>query len=143
MTPREMQMKTSEEKNDTMWNKPHKKKKKNEKAARLSEGKWSIIEKNVVQELKSLILTQETYYVSLNRRNIWPNFIQFSPKFTHAPWGGHYFGWKVSTDVIWATYYVGRDLSIDVVSSVSLKSFQISNFYFFSLFYVSYKWQTT
>jgi len=42
-----------------------------------------------------------------NQRSIWLNFTQFFPKFTHVPQGGCYIGWKVSIDVIWATYYVG------------------------------------
>jgi len=69
-----------------------------------------------------------------NWRSIWPNFIQFFLKFTHASQGVYYVDGKVLTDVIWITYYVGWNLPIEIVSSTPLQNFQILNFYFFQSF---------
>jgi len=39
--------------------------------------------------------------------------------------------------IVWARYYIGWHLPTDIVSSAPLQSFQILNFYFFSVFFTS------
>jgi len=130
-----------EKKSNTIRNEPHNAKQ--EKAARLSEGEGSLREKCLPRvKIPNVNLRDILRLLGApNQRSIWPNFNQFSPKFTYAPWGRYYVSWKVPTNEIWAINYIDWDLSTNVVSLVPLQSFQISNIYFFSVFYIGYEWQ--